>query len=1088
MAQGTQRREGAQDNLAGQTVEVTSRSAAPLRVPQVNTPDLSNSASAKIARGLSEFSSQQFQNAANLQHEADALDGQMAHMQGQAMEDVEMEGNKWKLSGYRVMEAQSISSTMLAAQQEMIRQLDYEKDPDAFRAQFVSRMEAQIDGLDPQTAAMVREQMASQLPALVGQHTQAHLKYQEEEAFNTLVTSVDIMGKDETALDAFISNVDGTGGSGGLSQARRTQAVTEGVVRAFQGGNPLAFARIKKMGKLSEFTSSQIAAMESAERSHQAKLRETYDAAYIEEQQGLIEDLESGRMEAPEAMAAMSELMSRYGMDITMAEGRAVYLEADQTRQMYLTGNKVLYENAMAMGDWRAMADLSFDTVIWHESKGREDAVGPEIKSGANKGDRAMGAAQVMPLTATDPGYGIKPADINDPADVKRVGKEYWTALISGSEHSSGHFPWPPGDVEAAAIAYNAGPKNAAKWFRAGRDYSVLPDRAQTEPYAKAIAKEVSGGGRRVSAKERLATAEQTAKQIEQELGVYDYLAHMEDQRESFAKLKAGELTTDEYMAEALHKLKTIEDMFTTQNVQTIYENINQFNKDTAKAVAKQTDADKDDRLHLFEAQAEANRKDYEARAQAIINATDALGVPQEIDTNALKALSDEYWAKAQKNAQQAGFTASEADLGGTYNAMRDQLRLAMERQVRNEIKGNLADDAMKKGYVDAVDPEIQEIVAQKDEVEIREVVKEAVDSGVVDEADKVTQRLVEHQARVERWDANQHVPEERVREYLDILRQEPLVGDDQTNARMVDVMNLAQQAFAQGGDKLLSQMVGDDAGAMMQMKAIMRLSEGDMNEAVARYGRSSRFVKVPSSGEVPPEFIQKTAEYVSSELLDKELVGRFQSWWHDDTVIGGRAVNVTASERERRQAELPKLNDAIADEMLFLKSQFPQYTADEVAAEATRRVAGRTEFVGGQMLIARDSKSTMKQFFFGDGKNHDLLQAPGTLQDMFLSYVQDQQAAGAEGFAALGELTGKERSLLNDILFDTVIEGRDAEFLQSRGVRNFDVAQIIDPQTKALTGVAIYVEMPDGTATHVNIPQSYGLEYRMKLEQQFNK
>ena len=75
MAQGTQRREGAQDNLAGQTVEVTSSRAAPLRVPQVNTPDLMNSTSAKIARGLSQFSSQQFQNAANLQHEASALLG-----------------------------------------------------------------------------------------------------------------------------------------------------------------------------------------------------------------------------------------------------------------------------------------------------------------------------------------------------------------------------------------------------------------------------------------------------------------------------------------------------------------------------------------------------------------------------------------------------------------------------------------------------------------------------------------------------------------------------------------------------------------------------------------------------------------------------------------------------------------------------------------------------------------------------------------------------------------------------------------------------------------------------------------------------
>lgn len=116
------------------------------------------------------------------------------------------------------------------------------------------------------------------------------------------------------------------------------------------------------------------------------------------------------------------------------------------------------------------------DAVIWHESRGR-NVQGPVITAGANKGDRAQGASQVMPLTLRDPGFGVTPARDNSPEEVERVGREYRDAMTARYN----------GDLEAAAIAYNAGPGNADKWLAAGRDYAVLPQREQTEPYAKGI-------------------------------------------------------------------------------------------------------------------------------------------------------------------------------------------------------------------------------------------------------------------------------------------------------------------------------------------------------------------------------------------------------------------------------------------------------------------------------------------------------------------------------------------------------------------------------------------------------------------------
>lgn len=132
-----------------------------------------------------------------------------------------------------------------------------------------------------------------------------------------------------------------------------------------------------------------------------------------------------------------------------------------------------------------AAADAAEPALIHKESSGRADALGPVIEFGANRGDRARGLFQVMPITARDPGFGVAPAADDSFEEYERVGRDYWRAMVNRYN----------GDVEAAAVAFNAGPGNADKFVRAGKDYSVLPDRAQTEPYARYIAQSVEGGG-----------------------------------------------------------------------------------------------------------------------------------------------------------------------------------------------------------------------------------------------------------------------------------------------------------------------------------------------------------------------------------------------------------------------------------------------------------------------------------------------------------------------------------------------------------------------------------------------------------------
>jgi hypothetical protein len=118
--------------------------------------------------------------------------------------------------------------------------------------------------------------------------------------------------------------------------------------------------------------------------------------------------------------------------------------------------------------------DQYVEAVRMVESGGDQTAVSPV---------GAIGSMQVMPATADNPGFGLKPAKKNEDGsydlnDIDRLGKEYIQKMLERYD----------GDFEAALVAYNAGPGNADKWLAANKDYSVLPKREETEQYvAKAF-------------------------------------------------------------------------------------------------------------------------------------------------------------------------------------------------------------------------------------------------------------------------------------------------------------------------------------------------------------------------------------------------------------------------------------------------------------------------------------------------------------------------------------------------------------------------------------------------------------------------
>lgn len=173
-------------------------------------------------------------------------------------------------------------------------------------------------------------------------------------------------------------------------------------------------------------------------------------------------------------------------------------------------GYNIEVEAAKARGEYGSPDGMAMGGVVGYEKGGSVDmdALLDALMIAESGGDPkavsragAEGAYQIMPATAADPGFGVSPmeGDRFDPKASRAFARQYLQAMLDRYD----------GDVEAALIAYNAGAGNADKFMAAGRDYDVLPQTMQTQPYVSKIMGQVEredrrrdfqmGGGRTIS-------------------------------------------------------------------------------------------------------------------------------------------------------------------------------------------------------------------------------------------------------------------------------------------------------------------------------------------------------------------------------------------------------------------------------------------------------------------------------------------------------------------------------------------------------------------------------------------------------------
>lgn len=109
-------------------------------------------------------------------------------------------------------------------------------------------------------------------------------------------------------------------------------------------------------------------------------------------------------------------------------------------------------------------------TLLAGFSGGNLDAITAQAESGNRNFDSrgrpltssagARFAMQVMPETARNPGFGLRPANPNDPADMNRLGREYRAAMERryGGDPARmwGAYNWGPGNMDRALSRYGS--------------------------------------------------------------------------------------------------------------------------------------------------------------------------------------------------------------------------------------------------------------------------------------------------------------------------------------------------------------------------------------------------------------------------------------------------------------------------------------------------------------------------------------------------------------------------------------------------------------------------------------------------------
>jgi len=997
MAEGYEKRANPVDNLRGsEAIQPVTRSvtgvAAP-RAPQVVTDTFGQ----QVAASLGKFASGKLLQAQQKKQERSVTDGQLAAMQGESFESVEMEGDKWALEGYRAVTASTISAGMLRAQEQDINSGGYEQDPEAYRQRLTDRITGVTEGIeDERTRELVRQQFIEQAPKLIDSHMQQNLAFKEEQNFNALAASVDVLSRDNSSTGALMSFAMGGEGAAtaGLSQERRKAAVTQGIVDSFQKDNPAAYAHLEQAGFLSpeNLTTSQLRQIESAKSAFHSRMEGEWNEEWHV---------------AVEQMAANN---AKHNRRTTAASAGNIYNAARAGVQFNEGTRGLNIQAAGEAGDYATQAALMQAAVIHQESRGRSDAVSPV---------GATGIMQVMPATAMTPNFKKMDGTRSNMRNVFEIARDMGVRFNGrtesearrllfiedvnkemGMEYLQGLLREFDGNVELSLAAYNAGPHAVQK-------YGGIPPYRETQDYVTKITKSWSDdrpdpAADRIAAETRLAAVRKQAALDSYEAAT-PYLDQLDQQ------FKRGTLSHDDWIAqsrEVMGKWGMAVDMQRLNHEAQINRSVlsNVSNKVEAEAATQSEIALAAD-LRVWE-------QSFDTVVEQVANGT---GSPEELNqavTGMAQVRANLHEKYGIPVASQTEIAAQDSDVKRAIEAVQVGRVAAQQRTVRER--------AAAMGTADALPAAEQAKLVKEHDDRLRQKYTDAVQSGEMSperaQAAFMTEQ-VQHLARTGIVEPTQK------RIINSSLNQAPMV-DGKPNPAFQEAMQ-SYMTMRAVNPSLADRYVDVGNRAVVDTIAARLGTNGNLPAAIQGYAANLEQATGSTPWATPEEFrndpsVIRGVGKAVSQFIGRTDIGATQATMTKDAEwlqVWDRRPSDSAALNEQRDV----LEQRLMDEVLEVQSYAPNLKTEDIIAMASERVSREVAFVGGDMISFGNDVDVYEAFY--GNMAQEMRGRADAVNSSVMNYVRSDAFRERYPFAensSFGETTGLSvlgRGISNNVL-----------------------------------------------------------------------
>ena len=932
-----------------------------------------------VLDAVSKFGSKQFIEAAEKRAGRLRAEGAIAFQQGQAINEINTDSSGFMLEGFQNLETKTSLSKLKTTLLTEIEQGGFSSSPEQFRQQIADRAEKLLDGTEGISRQTLAAGLSQMLPELVATHTRGNMRFREKRAKEDIENSIDLLSRDPTNSLEFLEFVTGEGGTGGLPPDVRNESVVNGVIRAFENDNPNAFSILSSQGVLPDldgeadentsFDPKDIRKLRNAKIAYENRQRGKLDVGRIKQEAKFQEMVASGELTGVEAVNKAEELFDKHNIQLTQSEGTTIFGKAQQATSDAKDARRLGVQAAILDGELDKAADMTADIIVQIESGGDINAVSPT---------GAKSQFQVMDATNVQPGFGVLPAQDNSLEERARVGRDYWRAMVNRYN----------GDLELAAIAFNAGPGNADAFVEAGRDweaaqFTTSAAKAQAKDYVKKFDKRFKGDrfiAAETKAKEarKLLKKKVTAKRDEREARI---TAVVEPQLDAIGRsITNGEVSLEVGLAK-MRKLRKEHDLsFDAESAEREVALKNEVAIQAAKRQDKQT------KLKL-NARVDAADEKFKRDLEEIANIPSEGRTPQEqaeLQVNLMRQASREHNSAINGAALDLDVDLLDGSAFDVEQSDAQARRLVFDTQRDIQDQAELrvkANEAVRTGTLDTVDDSVQEL-AFNDRMSQLEVKKNfLVETGQIksrEEADAFIQQGVRDFIIQSGF-----VPKRRRAVNSTALTGRFVEKDGTVNPRARDAI-LSYLDIKQNNPGAAEQFLNPKAAAVAE--AVIDRTNGDPNlipQALVNIweeGASSPFERGPD-----PNFLERpeVQEGIRKAVGDKNLIGRMWS-----SIFGESPIE----ELDLTEQNTNIAKNLIEQEVLAIHQENTSLNPLDLINRATEKVAGKMVPVGNKILFSSNGNDIVGATFGNRPETQSLREDPRAVDKALTSFINSNE------------------------------------------------------------------------------------------------